>query len=549
MNVRTVTQAGKDKLNTLRPQRPASSTEALVPSRAPVKPTRPFAILASILAIFVLGNETVPTARAVEPGRPARSDRVIVVPKNPADAPALEDWTSARGIKSLHSHPALGGIRVLHVPSASSADEVIRQLEASGLVECAEPDYLVAASRAPNDPAYQDGRAWALNSVLTTGTRSSVIDAPAAWSIVSESPTVIVAVVDSGIRYTHEDLAGNMWTNPSEVAGNGLDDDHNGYVDDVYGLNTVANNGDPMDDVGHGTHVAGILGAVGNNGKGSAGVTWTVQLMALKFLDSNGEGAISDAITCIDYARAHGANLINASWGGSGLSRSLQRALERLRAAGILFVTAAGNDGMNRDTSADYPASFALDNVVVVAATDRSDRLASFSAYGSATVDLAAPGVDIFSAWHTADSAYATADGTSMAAPYVTGVFALLKARFPLKTYGELIQAVLTGVDSCATLSGKTVSGGRLNALGALHALGATASASLQLVKATDSGVASWTLVLSGAPAQTFRIEESTDLVSWSTRVTAMSNAEGSLTVTISLDDVRGRFFRAATDE
>jgi hypothetical protein len=270
-----------------------------------------------------------------------------------------------------------------------------------------------------------------------------------------------------------------MWKNPGETgldaqgrdkATNGIDDDGNGLIDDVYGAKYVGTqiNGDPNDDNGHGTHCAGTIGGVGNNGKGVTGVCWKVRIMALKFLNSSGSGSTSDAIKCINYAIAKGAHVLSNSWGGGGYSTALYNAINSARSAGIIFVAAAGNNGTNNDSSPFYPASYNLDNIIAVAATDRSDALAAFSNYGAASVHIGAPGVSINSTYRTSDSSYATLNGTSMACPHVSGAVALVKAQFPSLTYSQLRSRILTNVDVIPSLTGKCTSNGRLNLYKAL---------------------------------------------------------------------------------
>ena len=257
---------------------------------------------------------------------------------------------------------------------------------------------------------------------------------------------------------------------------NGHDDDGDGFDDDVYGADFIENDSNPDDDGGHGTHVAGIIGAQGNNAIGISGVNWDVKVMALKFLDENGEGNTADAANAIDYAVAHGARVINASWGGPAFSMALFGSIKRAGERGTLVVAAAGNDGVNADLKPDYPAAFDLPNIISVAATDRSDRLLDFSNYGSKSVDLAAPGDDVYSTVPTlADpSGYASFSGTSMAAPFVTGAAALYLARFPQASTDQVKAALLQSSDRLPSLAGRTVSGGRLNIA---RALGATAPA------------------------------------------------------------------------
>lgn len=382
---------------------------------------------------------------------------------------ALQRFHLGEGARVLRRFPQLQNAQVLQLPAGRSVEAALARYRASGLVEAAEPDYLVHAALAPDDPRFLDGTQWALrNTGQSGGVAGADISATAAWDTLHSAEEVIVAVVDSGLRVTHHDLAANLWTNPGEIPGNGRDDDRNGFVDDVHGINAINDSGDVTDEHGHGTHVAGIIGAVGNNGLGVAGVAWRVQLMACKFMDATGNGAVSDAIQCIDYARQKGAKVINASWGGPDSSSFLRSAIDRARQAGIIFVAAAGNESKDNDASPTYPANFPLDNIVVVAATTRTDTLADYSNYGATTVDLAAPGSVIYSTGHSGDDAYVYLSGTSMATPHVTGALALLRARFPGAAYGELIERVLSTTDTLPSLAGKTVTGGRLNLLNAL---------------------------------------------------------------------------------
>src|SRR5207249_2596970 len=248
------------------------------------------------------------------------------------------------------------------------------------------------------------------------GTPGADIHAQDAWDVQNTASNIIVAVIDTGVRYTHEDLADNMWVNPGETGGNGVDDDGDGYVDDVHGINAINNTGDPNDDHGHGSHVSGTIGAVGNNSVGSVGVCWKVQIMACKFIDATGNGVVSDCIKCIDFARSKGAKVINASFGTTTFaSAALRDAIESARQAGVIFVAACGNSSESNEVNPVYPASYDLDNIISVAATTRSDDLASFSNYGATTVDLGAPGVGIYSCWNGSDSDYRHFDGTSMA--------------------------------------------------------------------------------------------------------------------------------------
>ncbi len=366
-----------------------------------------------------------------------------------------------------------------------------------------EPNSVTRAvdSVLPNDPDFN--KSWGLNNTSTNpiGKKNfdADIDAPGAWGTSTGSSNVVVAVIDSGVDYNHPDLVANMWTNLSELNGKpGIDDDGNGYIDDVHGYDFVNNDGDPMDDFFHGTHVAGIIAAQGNNLFGSTGVNWHSSIMALKFLNSTGGGELiameSAAVSSINYVTAmkeqFGVNVrvINASWSYPD-SNAIKSAIEATKDAGILFVFSANNyrgvdDNLNNDDPTNkyrYPSSYDFDNIISVAATDSNDRLASSSHYGATSVDLAAPGVHIYSTLPTQQTAamssngfssyYGYLGGTSMAAPHVAGVAALLWSIDPNATYSEIRDAIFAGVDPIASLNGKMVTGGRLNALGAVNNL------------------------------------------------------------------------------
>ncbi|MBI1928955.1 S8 family serine peptidase [Candidatus Poribacteria bacterium] len=329
-------------------------------------------------------------------------------------------------------------------------------------VEYAEPNYILQPYDIPNDALFP--KLWGLNNTgQTGGTPDADIDAPEAWNITTGSPSVVVGVIDSGIDYTHNDLAANIWTNPGEIPANGIDDDGNGYVDDVHGYDFVNNDGDPMDDnSGHGTAVAGIIGAVGNNALGVVGVSRKVRLMALKFYNDIENASVSNAILAIEYATMMRANLTNNSWGGGAPSSALKDAI----AASPLFVVAAGNIAQNNDQVPIFPANYPLENIIAVAATSSKDMLASFSDYGSLSVDLGAPGVAI---WSTIpNNRYGSFNGTSLSTPYVSGVAALIFAVSPNASAIEVKDIILSTVDPVPSLAGKTVTGGRLNAAKAL---------------------------------------------------------------------------------
>lgn len=299
---------------------------------------------------------------------------------------------------------AAGPQRLLVLKSNTlTTAQLIARLKQDPAVDVAEPDYFVYAnSTTPNDTRF--GELWGMNNTgQTGGTPDADIDAPEAWDRLTGNGSVIVGDIDTGVDYLHPDLAANMWRNLKEANGvGGVDDDGNGYIDDVYGIDAVNNDSDPMDDHAHGTHTSGTLGGVGNNSEGVAGVAWNVKIAACKFLNASGSGSTSDAIECVNYftwLRQHGENIVatNNSWGGGDFSQTLKDAIDAAGAAGTLFVAAAGNNASNNDATPYYPASYDSASIIVVAATDHTDALASFSNYGATSVDLAAPGQGILS--------------------------------------------------------------------------------------------------------------------------------------------------------
>lgn len=434
----------------------------------------------AILSVVSLLAQPNPRANFTNTPARFRTDRILVKFRNDQTPEAMAGIHSRHQTKVLRRFKSLGNVDVVALPDGANVQDLIRKYEASGLVEFAEPDYLLRAASAPNDPRFVDGTLWNMrNTGQSGGVSGADISAVAAWDKLNSASNIVVAIIDSGVRYTHEDLAANMWINPGETGldaqgrdkrTNGIDDDGDGIIDDVYGIDAIKNSGDPIDTDGHGTHVAGIIGAVGNNRAGVVGVAWKVQIMACKFLESSGSGSVSDAIQCIDYARTKGAKIINASWGDYQNSSVLQSAIRRAGDAGIIFVAAAGNESYDDDAHPFFPAGYGLDNIVSVAATTRTDSLASFSNFGAATVDLAAPGSPIYSTYNTSDSSYTYLSGTSMSAPHVTGALALLRALHPEETYRQLINRVLATADPLPSLTGKCITGGRLNLQRALTA-------------------------------------------------------------------------------
>ena len=352
-------------------------------------------------------------------------------------------------------------------------DGFIRTLEEDSRVEYAELNYTLSIALEPDDPDYS--LLWGLNNTgQSGGTADADIDAPEAWDITTGSADVIVGIIDTGVNYNHQDLIANMWTNPGEIPGDGKDNDNNGYIDDIHGINAITNSGDPMDDHYHGSHTAGTIGATGWN-EGVVGVNWRVSIAACKFLNAGGSGSTSGAIKCFNYfnqLRADGHNVLvtNNSWGGGPFSQSLKDAM----AGDILHTAAAGNGGSdgvgdNNDTSPHYPSNYDLPNIISVAATDRKDNYAGFSNFGQNSVDLAGPGVSIRST--VLANGYGTISGTSMATPHVAGGAALVWSAFPAMTALQVKAAILAGVDSVADNKKPTLTDGRLNVFNTLSDL------------------------------------------------------------------------------
>ncbi len=412
---------------------------------------------------------------------PHHEERIIVKFKNGV---AKNNGTAllVKGRKVSRSFKARPNLQVIVLGAGERVNDAIAEYRKSGLVEYAEPDYKVQLFLSPNDPGFADGSQWAHQNIgQSNGVVDADIDSVEAWNTRTSASGIVVAVLDSGVQYTHEDLAANMWLNPGEQgtdslggnkATNGVDDDGNGYVDDVHGINAIGNTGNPADDLGHGTHVAGIIGAVGNNLKGGAGVAWDVRIMACRVVGSG--GFVSDGIEGIQYAVANGASIVNASWGISCYSQALFDEISAAGDSGVIFVSASGNDGMNTDSEYSYPSVYDLPNLVSVAATTHQDELATFSNFGLRTVHLAAPGSNIFSTFFlTSDpnntARYAYQNGTSMAAPHVAGALALLKAQKPTLPYQAILAALYAGTDRIPALAGKCATGGRLNVNNSLN--------------------------------------------------------------------------------
>lgn len=367
------------------------------------------------------------------------------------------------------------GVRVAR--TTGSVEAAIAALRGNPNVEYAEPNWIYQHSSS-NDTYYTNGSLWGMYSGTTSPTNQFGSGAAAAWARGTSCNNVWVGIIDEGYMFTHTDLAANAGRNPGEIAGNGRDDDGNGLVDDVFGWDFDGNNSSLFDGVAddHGTHVAGTIGGVGNNGTGVAGVCQSgIKMMGAKFLGSRG-GTTANAIKAVDYftdlKTRHGINIVatNNSWGGGGFSQALQDAIERANAAGILFVAAAGNSTLNCETSNCYPAEYPNANVIAVASITSTGGLSSFSNFGSTTIDIGAPGSAVWSTVPTGKrnvtSGYASYSGTSMAAPHVAGAVALYASRNPGASAAQIKAAILNAATPTTSLSGRVLTNGRLNVSG-----------------------------------------------------------------------------------
>jgi thermitase len=418
------------------------------------------------LALFLVLTAGPAAAGPAQANSDAAPGELIVRFAPGADAGDRHEIREQAGV-GLDAALPVPGLQLVDVAQGQSTEDAERALERSGDVLYAEPNYYRRAFLRPNDPGF--GSQWAFENVgQFGGLPGADINAVAAWDITTGSPSTVVGVVDTGLALDHPDLGGASWANPGESGlgreSNGVDDDGNGLVDDVRGWDWVSGDPNPADPNGHGTHVAGTVGARTGNGQGVAGTSWNSRLMALRTMSADGVGTVANFVRAYRYAAAKGARVVNLSFGSPAFSRAEQDAIAA--APGVLFVTAAGNGGADgigddNDRFPEYPCAYPLGNIVCVAATNIQDQLAFASNYGGATVDLAAPGDSILSTWP--GGGYQYLSGTSMATPHVAGAAALLLAARPDLNTAGLRMGLLAGVDVLAPLVGRMTSGGRLD--------------------------------------------------------------------------------------
>ena len=380
-------------------------------------------------------------------------------------------------------------------------DQMTMSIESTGSCSLIRPDHIYEANTVPNDTNYSSQ--WALEK----------IDAPKAWETRTDASSVPVAVLDTGVNYNHYDLNRNLWINNGEILGDGIDNDGNGIVDDIYGVSCIGGNvsGNPMDDNGHGSHCAGIIGAAGNNRQWIAGVAWRASIMALKFLNSEGKGSASDAITCLCYAESKNAKIVNCSFGVNQWDDYLYEQILKMSQKGVVFACAAGN-AKNGEAPRDndeypfYPCNYPIETIVGVAASDTDDSLANFSYYGAQNVDIAAPGVNIYS---TVLGTYGLdyKDGTSMATPHVVGALALLMAHYPNETSSDIINRLYAAAEPVDALKGKVRTGARLSMAG-FFGISAPVEISVTQGTVADAVVIYWTAVNNGTHYRVWRASE-----------------------------------------
>ncbi len=386
---------------------------------------------------------------------------LLIKYKNGTASAAAFEMNSQIGANVVEEFPEIGWQRV-KMPANLSFDKALSLYKSSAEVEYVQPNYYYHLLNTPNDSQF--GTLYGMQK----------ISAPLAWDLTTGSSSVVVADIDTGLKYTHQDLSANAWRNAGEIPNNNIDDDGNGFVDDYYGYDFFYNDSDPIDDAGgHGTHTAGTIGAVGNNSVGVTGVNWNVKIMAIKIYSPNGTDSTSamlvNAYNYIRMMKNRGVNIriTNNSYGGCneacGFDQATKDALDAMGSAGILNVFAAGNSNQNNETTPFYPASYTSPSLLAVSASDQNDNKAGFSSYGSTSVDVAAPGVGVLSTYALSDTSYATLNGTSMATPHTAGAAALLSAYNPNLSAASLKATLMNTVDVLPQWNGIVKAGGRIN--------------------------------------------------------------------------------------
>jgi subtilisin family serine protease len=461
--------------------------------------TAGLAVVVALASALVAGTpSTAAPDRNRAPGQAFVPGQLLVRFRSGMSPDQVSRVNGALGATTLESFHSVSNLLLVGLPDGLSVTEAIARFERRTEVMYAEPNFIWRIDRSeviPNDADFDLQWNWH-NTGQSGGTADADVDAVEAWDQVTGDATVIVGFLDTGVQYTHPDLSDNMWQNTLECDGTpGADDDANGYVDDCFGIDTINHDSDPTDDVNHGSHVAGIMGAVTNNSTGVAGMSWDVQLLPCKSHDVTGNGTNDSLLECLQYfqdVKARGEKVVatNNSYGGCleacDYSQSLYDAIQAQMDAGILFLASAGNDQANNDDTPKYPTNYFLPNVMGVAATDDTDSLAFFSNYGAHTVSLGAPGNSIYSTLRS--GAYGYLSGTSMAAPHVTGLAGLLAASDDTLDWKAIRNLILAGGDRVSALA-NTISGRRMNANGSLNCAGTRVFAPLRPLPETESGL------------------------------------------------------------
>jgi subtilisin family serine protease len=434
-------------------------------------------LLAILMCVPFTSSAHIPMSKPSRVQQPApqyREGELLVRFRAGVSKPDQEAIIARHGAQKKNDLRGESGIGKLTV-IGRDVSAVALELLLDPQVEFAEPNFVIAKDDVvPNDAHFNEQ--WALrNTGQNSGQVGSDINAVGAWNTTTGSRSTVIAVIDSGVDFSHPDLVNNQWINPMPSEDG-----------DLHGWDFVSNSPAIQDEQGHGTAVAGIIAAEGNNSIGTTGVMWRAALMSLRVLDNTGTGDIADAVEAIDYAVGHGAQVINLSWGTVGQSIALKQAIERALRRGVVVVCSAGNSGQDLDTNPYYPASFGLKDLIIVAATDNQDQLASWSNWGSRKATVAAPGTNILTTQR--DGGYWSVSGTSAAAPLVTGIVGLLKTSRPPINASLITKVISDGARKVASLSGKVASGGVANASGALAKLNSPANQPSFVPRGSGSG-------------------------------------------------------------